>query len=46
VPTKTTADYALQIQVEKQTEILTELVATLGLLDAHMRELQSHIEAA
>ncbi|MFA5040602.1 MAG: hypothetical protein WC464_03090 [Bdellovibrionales bacterium] len=35
---KTTADYALQVQIDKQTEILGELVNTLSLLDAHMQQ--------
>jgi len=39
--TKTTADYALQVQIEKQTEILSELVGTLSLVDAHIQQLKS-----
>jgi predicted component of type VI protein secretion system len=38
-PKKTTADFALQIQIEKQTEILSELIATLALLDANVRQI-------
>jgi hypothetical protein len=41
VQTKSASDYALQIQIEKQTEILTELVSTLGILDAHMQEIKA-----
>ena len=42
-PTKTTADYALQIQIEKQTQILTELVSTLALIDEHMRQMRAEV---
>ncbi|MDD3370574.1 MAG: hypothetical protein PHE27_01985 [Alphaproteobacteria bacterium] len=40
VQTKSAADYTLQLQIEKQTEILSELVNTLSLLDTHMQELR------
>ncbi|MFA4994896.1 MAG: hypothetical protein WC521_06295 [Bdellovibrionales bacterium] len=43
---KTTADYALQVQIEKQTEILAELINSLGLLDAHMQQIKAAIHAA
>ena len=43
VPTKTTADYALQIQIEKQTQILMELVSTLSLIDEHMRQMKAEV---
>jgi len=32
-----------QEQMEQQTQILTELVATLGVLDAHMQEIRSQV---
>lgn len=35
-----------QAQMEQQTLILNELVATLGLLDAHMQELRSQVSAS
>jgi hypothetical protein len=34
-----------QDQMEQQTQILTELVATLGLLDAHMQQIKSDMHA-
>ncbi|MDE1902108.1 MAG: hypothetical protein KGI37_10775, partial [Alphaproteobacteria bacterium] len=40
---KTASDYAAQRQVEQQTQILSELVATLGVLDAHMQQIKSEI---
>ncbi len=43
---KTTADYALQAQIEKQTEILTELINTLSLIDTHMQQIKEEIRAA
>jgi hypothetical protein len=38
---KATEDYSLQTQIEKQTEILAELVNTLGLLDAHVQQVKT-----
>ncbi|HEU0117431.1 MAG TPA: hypothetical protein VFR09_02250, partial [Alphaproteobacteria bacterium] len=35
-----------QEQMEQQTQILTELVATLGVLDAHMQQLKTDMKAA
>lgn len=35
-----------QRQIEQQTQILTELVATLGVLDAHMQQLKSEMRVA
>jgi HAMP domain-containing protein/predicted transcriptional regulator len=42
----TTGDFSrdAQQQMEQQTLILHELVATLGLLDAHMQELRSQVQ--
>jgi DNA repair exonuclease SbcCD ATPase subunit len=34
-----------QQQMEQQTQILTELVATLGVLDAHMQDIRSQVAA-
>jgi hypothetical protein len=34
---------AQQQQIEQQTQILTELVATLGALDAHMQDIRSQV---
>ncbi len=45
VQTRSAAECALQIQIEKQTEILTELVATLGLLDAHVQQVELQKQA-
>lgn len=36
-----TPDYALQAQIEKQTQILSELVGTLALLDSDMQRMKS-----
>lgn len=46
VQTKSAADYALKLQIEKQTEILSELVGTLGLIDAHMNQITTKIQVA
>jgi hypothetical protein len=35
-----------QQQIEQQTQILSELVATLGVLDTHMQQLKSEIRVA
>lgn len=35
-----------QQQIEQQTQILTELVATLGVFDAHIQELRSQVTGA
>lgn len=45
VPTSVDHDFArdAQSQMEQQTLILNELVATLGLLDAHMQEIRSQV---
>jgi hypothetical protein len=43
---KSTSDYEVQIQIEKQTEILGELVGTLGLLDAHMQQIKTEMHKA
>ncbi|MDD3029041.1 MAG: hypothetical protein PHS57_01985 [Alphaproteobacteria bacterium] len=37
--TRSASEYNLQLQIEKQTEILTELVGTLGLLDNHVQHI-------
>jgi hypothetical protein len=42
---KTAADYATQRQIEQQTQILSELVATLGVLDAHMQQMKAEMRA-
>lgn len=43
---RTAADYATQRQIEQQTQILTELVSTLGVIDEHMRQLKSEMHAS
>jgi len=43
---RTAADYATQRQIEQQTQILSELVATLGVIDEHMRQLKSEMHVA
>jgi hypothetical protein len=43
---RTAADYSTQRQIEQQTQILTELVATLGALDAHMQQIKSEMHTA
>jgi hypothetical protein len=40
---KTASDYATQRQIEQQTQILSELVATLGVLDAHMQQIKTEM---
>ena len=40
-PSNTATDYSLKTQIEKQTEILAELVNTLGLLDAHVQQVKT-----
>jgi len=42
---RTASDYAAQRQIEQQTQILSELVATLGVLDAHMQQIKSEMHA-
>jgi hypothetical protein len=37
---RTASDYATQRQIEQQTQILSELVATLGVLDTHMQQIK------
>ncbi len=39
----TAPDYALQSQIEKQTQILSELVTTLGLLDSDIQRIKSEM---
>ena len=43
-PAKTGMDAATQIQLEKQAEVLTELVSTLGLIDAHMQQIKEELQ--
>ena len=43
---KTAADYATQRQIEQQTQILSELVATLGVIDEHMQQIKSEMHVA
>jgi recombinational DNA repair ATPase RecF len=43
---RTVTDYATQRQIEQQTQILSELVATLGVLDAHMQQIKSEMHTA
>jgi hypothetical protein len=43
--TRSAADYATQRQIEQQTQILSELVATLGVLDAHMQQIKLEMRA-
>ncbi len=40
------ADREVQVHIEKQTEILTELVTTLGLIDAHMQQIKAETNVA
>ena len=43
---KIPSDAATQRQIQQQTQILSELVATMGLLDAHMQQIKSEIHVA
>ncbi len=43
---RTAADYSTQRQIEQQTQILSELVATLGILDTHMQQIKTDMHAA
>ena len=36
---------ATQHQIEQQTQILSELVATLGVIDEHMQQIKSEMHA-
>ena len=44
-PTKSPSDEATQFQLEKQAEVLTELVGTLSLIDTHMQQLRESLYA-
>ncbi|MDR3424450.1 MAG: hypothetical protein P4M13_05150 [Alphaproteobacteria bacterium] len=45
-PTRSVSDFATQVQLEKQAEILTELVDTLGILDGHLQQIKEELHAA
>jgi hypothetical protein len=42
---KSASEYTTQRQIEQQTQILSELVATLGVLDTHMQQIKSEMHA-
>ncbi|MDD4616086.1 MAG: hypothetical protein PHW76_03085 [Alphaproteobacteria bacterium] len=43
---KSASDREVQLHIEKQTEILTEMVSTLSLIDAHMQQIKPETNAA